>query len=102
MCLINKCVFGAYQVEKFLRIRRAVYGSVLRILVFEGLLGLAIHVPEYGLRKRQRPVSAQVNVRFLRRDQQKVRAGLLTAGAIKRSQLPQSRFTRIARVAVAM
>src|SRR5439155_4309271 len=102
MRLIDKCVFGADKVEKFLRIRRTVYGSVLRILVFEGLLRLSIHVPEYGLRESQGPVSAKVNIGLLRRNQQKVRAGLLAAGAIKRRQLPQARFAGIARGAVTM
>ncbi len=78
MCLVHVAALAAHELEHLLRVRRAVHLPVFRMLHLERRAGgfRPAHEPVHRFRKHDRPMAAEMNVRFLRGNQQKLRIGL--------------------------
>src|SRR6202021_659409 len=72
MSLIGKPAFGLDHLPHVFGIMDAIDLAVFAIFAFEALTMFAILVPIDRVREYEPPVAAQVDIRFLRRNQQKV------------------------------
>ena len=104
MRLVHVAPFAPDQIEHLLRVRCAVDRSVLRVLHLEAAPAFfGRFMNQYtGFGNTTRPVAAEVHVRFLRRNQQKVRVRLRLQRPEVRVELVEPHVGEIGGMAVAM
>ena len=100
--LVHVAALAAHEVEHLLRVGDAVHRAVFGVLRDERTVLGTVHEPVHRLGKDERPMSAEVHVGFLGRNQQELRIGLRPKRAEVRVEFLETHIREIARVTIAV